>query len=103
MNIPLPAMSGSALFREQVTTVIIPKLLEFDADLIMISAGFDGHTNDPLATLNLVEDDYAWVTNRLVEIAQQCCQGRVISTLEGGYNLPALASSCAIHVKALMI
>ena len=102
INIPLPAMSGSTLFREQVTTVIIPRLLEFDADLIMISAGFDGHTNDPLATLNLIEDDYAWVTKSLVEIAQQCCQGRVISSLEGGYNLTALASSCAIHVQALM-
>jgi acetoin utilization deacetylase AcuC-like enzyme len=68
---------------------------------MLISAGFDAHRDDPLAALNLCEDDYRWVTESLMEIAQDCCGGHIVSTLEGGYHLKALATSVAEHVGAL--
>src|SRR3954467_12647031 len=72
------------------------------AELIMISAGFDAHTRDPLASLHLVDDDYIWVTRKLGEFAREYCGARIVSTLEGGYDIRALASSCAAHVQELM-
>ena len=81
---------------------ILPRLESFGPDLIIISAGFDAHTRDPLANLNFVEADYAWVTQKLMDIADARCEGRVVSVLEGGYDLEGLARSVAAHVTALM-
>ncbi|HSK41801.1 MAG TPA: histone deacetylase family protein [Arenibaculum sp.] len=102
VNATLPAMAGSAEFRHAVTTHILPALDRFAPDLLMISAGFDAHTRDPLAGLHLVDDDYAWVTRKLGEIARTHCGARIVSSLEGGYDLRALASSSAAHVRELM-
>ena len=81
---------------------ILPALEAFRPDLILVSAGFDGHEADPLASLRLVEQDFAWVTRTIVDCAQRMCDGRVVSMLEGGYDLTALAKSVAVHVKTLM-
>ena len=77
---------------------ILPRLTDFRPDLVIISAGFDAHMRDPLANLNLVEPDFAWATQKLMEIADQYAQGRVVSVLEGGYDLDGLARSVAAHV-----
>ncbi|MBC7574778.1 MAG: histone deacetylase family protein [Herminiimonas sp.] len=102
VNVPLPRGCDSALFRERTAEVILPALREFDPQLIIISAGFDAHALDPLAELNLEDDDYRWVTDELMQIADHCCEGRIVSILEGGYSLEALASSTAVHVRTLM-
>ncbi|MEI8393852.1 MAG: histone deacetylase family protein [Rhodospirillaceae bacterium] len=102
VNAPLAAMSGSPEFRHALTRSILPAMDAFAPELIMISAGFDGHSRDPLASLHLVEDDYIWVTRKLGELAHNHCSNRIVSTLEGGYNFHALASSCAAHIKELM-
>ena len=101
-NVQLRPGSGSAEFREGYTQRILPALRTFDPELLLISAGFDAHVRDPLAQLRLQTDDYAWVTRELLEVAEDCCSGRVISTLEGGYDLQALAASVAVHVKTMM-
>ena len=82
--------------------MILPRLRDFRPDLMVISAGFDAHTRDPLANLNLVEADFAWVTQKLMEIADASANGRVVSLLEGGYDLQGLSRSVAAHVTALM-
>lgn len=102
LNIPLMANSGSADLRHVWENEIEPALQQFAPQLILISAGFDAHYLDPLAELNFNEDDYAWLTARILEVAQEHCAGRVVSMLEGGYNLAALAASVAAHVKALL-
>jgi acetoin utilization deacetylase AcuC-like enzyme len=102
VNAPLRAGDGGQQFREAFETVILPRLRRFSPDLIIISAGFDAHTRDPLANLNLVEADYAWVTKKLMEVADETAKGRVVSLLEGGYDLQGLARSTAAHVTALM-
>ncbi|MDE2084567.1 MAG: histone deacetylase family protein [Xanthomonadaceae bacterium] len=102
VNAPLPAGAGSAQFRTAMQATVLPRLHEFRPQLLMISAGFDAHRLDPLASLNLDADDYAWVTRELVAIANAFAQGRVISSLEGGYSLTALRESTAAHVAALM-
>ena len=102
LNLCLPPMAGSEEFRAGAEASLLPALDAFAPDLVMISAGFDAHTADPLANLNLTDRDYAWMTTRLVELADRHCQGRIVSTLEGGYNLEALASAAAAHVKSLM-
>ena len=102
VNVPLPPMSGSAEFRRGVEASILPALDAFAPELVMISAGFDAHRRDPLAQLMLVEDDYTWVTERLLDCAERHAGGRLVSTLEGGYDLPALGASAAAHVRALM-
>ncbi|MCC6888275.1 MAG: histone deacetylase family protein [Hyphomicrobiales bacterium] len=102
VNAPLRAGDGGSRFREAFDTRIMPRLRDFRPDLLVISAGFDAHTRDPLANLNLVEADFAWVTQRLMEIADQCAHDRVVSVLEGGYDLEGLAASVAAHVNALM-
>jgi len=81
---------------------ILPALRDFAPDFILISAGFDAHCDDPLAMLNFVEDDYAWATSEISRVADDCCDGRLVSTLEGGYDLGALGRSAAAHVRALM-
>jgi acetoin utilization deacetylase AcuC-like enzyme len=102
VNAPLRAGDGGSQFRSAFETRILPRLREFKPDLIVISAGFDAHTRDPLANLNLVEADFAWATQQLMEIADKSAQGRVVSVLEGGYDLEGLAGSVAAHVTALM-
>src|SRR5689334_24251091 len=102
VNAPLRAGDGGEKFREAVSSVILPRLDGFKPDLVMISAGFDAHTRDPLANLNLVEADFAWVTGKLMEVAGKYCGNRVVSVLEGGYDLQGLAQSVAAHVVTLM-
>ena len=102
VNAPLRAGDGGARFKEAFETVILPRLTAFRPDFIVISAGFDAHMRDPLANLNLLEPDYAWVTQKLMEIARGSAGGRIVSVLEGGYDLQGLARSVAAHVGALM-
>ena len=102
VNDPLRAGDGGGRFREAFETVILPRLTNFSPDLIVISAGFDAHRRDPLANLELVEEDFRWVTQKLMEIADSSAQGRVVSVLEGGYDLQGLSQSVAAHVTALM-
>jgi acetoin utilization deacetylase AcuC-like enzyme len=102
VNAPLRPMSGSEEFRKAFSTIILPALDVFRPEFLIISAGFDAHRADPLAQLMLVEADYAWSTERLVEVAKRHAQGRIVSSLEGGYDLDALAESAAAHVAALM-
>ncbi len=101
-NAPLTPESGSDQFRDAMQSKVFPALRVFNPELILISAGFDAHNDDPLASLHLFEDDYSWITAELCQIAAEKCAGRVVSTLEGGYDLRALASSAAAHVSALM-
>jgi len=102
VNAPLSAGDGGDAFREAFETAILPRLSEFRPDILVISAGFDAHTRDPLANLNLVEADYAWVTKKLMEIADASANGRIVSLLEGGYDLQGLSRSVAVHVLTLM-
>ncbi len=102
LNLPLPPRAGSAEFRAAMSRVVLPALQGFGPELLMISAGFDAHRDDPLAGLDFDEDDFAWVTRELMRVAESCCGGRVVSALEGGYDLRALGLSAAAHVRALM-
>jgi len=102
VNIPLPRGSDSALFREQVRADLLPAIRGFDPEFIIISAGFDAHHSDPLAGLNLQDDDYRWITEELMKIADESCDGRIVSILEGGYSMEGLAGATREHVKALM-
>jgi len=101
-NAPLPPYAGSDEFRAAMNDRVLPAMDAFKPDLVIISAGFDAHKADPLANLELVEADYAWATRELAGIAKRHCGGRVISALEGGYDLRALAASAAVHVQQLM-
>lgn len=103
VNLPLRPFAGSAEFRSAVEKILLPKLEGFAPELLLISAGFDAHKSDPLAQMQLTDDDYYWVTERLLAVARKTAQGRVVSALEGGYDLAALASASAAHVKALML
>ena len=102
INVPLAPMVGSLEFRRQIGERILPSLAKFEPHFILISAGFDGHESDPLADMRLHEDDYAWVTMELLAIARHASRGRLVSTLEGGYDLRALGASAAAHVSALV-
>ncbi len=102
VNAPLRPGDGGSQFRSAFETVILPRLREFAPELIVISAGFDAHARDPLANLNLLEADFEWATRTLIEVARASAGGRVVSVLEGGYDLTALADSAAAHVAALM-
>ncbi len=102
VNAPLPPHTGSAGFRQAMQATILPALAEFGPEFLLISAGFDAHAADPLAALELDEDDFAWATRHLMNIADEQCEGRVVSTLEGGYDLAALGRSAAAHVRTLM-
>ncbi|WP_137390032.1 histone deacetylase family protein [Rhodoligotrophos defluvii] len=102
VNAPLRAGDGSAQFREAMMSVVLPALDAFEPDLIVMSAGFDAHRDDPLGSLQLTEEDFIWITLRLLELADKHCEGRVVSLLEGGYDLRALASSVGCHVQTLM-
>lgn len=100
--LPLPAGTGSAGFRAAWETRGLPALRAFAPELILFSAGFDAHRDDPLAGLNLVEEDFAWITREVSAIAAQCAHGRMVSTLEGGYHLTALGNSATAHIQALL-
>ena len=100
-NATLQNGEGGNAFRRVWGETLLPALSDFDPDFIIISAGFDAHAADPLGGLNLVEDDFAWVTHEIRAVAAAQCQGRIVSFLEGGYDLEALAKSAAAHVKAL--
>ncbi len=102
VNAPLRAGDGGAQFREAFESVILPALERHAPDLIIVSAGFDAHRADPLANINLVEEDFAWVTRKLIGAARERCGGRLVSLLEGGYDLVALGRSAAVHVQALL-
>jgi acetoin utilization deacetylase AcuC-like enzyme len=102
VNAPLAPGDGGGEFRKAVKTRILPRLSTFQPELIIISAGFDAHTRDPLANLNLVEADFVWATEALMDVADKCANGRLVSVLEGGYDLTGLANSAAAHVAALM-
>jgi acetoin utilization deacetylase AcuC-like enzyme len=102
VNVPLRPMSGSGQFRAAMTERVLPALDAFRPELVLISAGFDAHKSDPLAQLLLDEQDYTWITERLMEIAYRHAGGRLVSTLEGGYDLPALGASVAAHIRVMM-
>ena len=102
VNAPLAPMAGSIEFRRAMERVILPALVEFRPEFLLVSAGFDAHEDDPLAALRFHEDDYAWATKQVRKIADDSCGGRLVSTLEGGYDLDALGRSAAAHVTALM-
>lgn len=102
VNAPLAPGAGSHEFRRAWEDLILPALVDFSPELVIISAGFDAHARDPLANLNVQTEDYGWVTERIMEAANICCDGRLVSSLEGGYDLQALASSSALHIETLM-
>lgn len=101
-NVTLAPGATGAMFREAVESIVLPRLEAFGPDLIVTSAGFDAHELDPLADLRLGEADFGWITAQIAEAASRLCAGRIVSTLEGGYHLAALAASAAAHVRALM-
>ena len=102
VNLPLRPGTGSAGFRQAWQALALPRLEAFAPELLIISAGFDAHKADPLAELRLELDDFGWITDELLAVADRCCPGRVVSILEGGYDVDALAASAALHVRRLM-
>jgi len=101
VNVPIPPYARGPEVREAIEAMWLPRLEEFKPQMIFISAGFDAHREDDLGQLGLVEADYAWITRRMVEVAARHAQGRIVSCLEGGYNLSALARSVAAHLRVL--
>ena len=102
VNAPLPPYAGTVEFRQAMERRILPALEAFQPELLLISAGFDAHARDPLAQLNFTAADFEWATRKLVEAADRLCGGRVITVLEGGYDMVGLEESCAAHLRALM-
>ena len=102
VNVPMEAGETGQQFREKYSKIILPALKQFNPDLILLSAGFDAHKDDPLASIQLERSDYQWLTKKIMEIAESCCDGKVISVLEGGYNLYALADCVSAHITTLM-
>src|ERR1700756_1245112 len=102
VNAPLKSEDGGLQFRSAYENLILPQLRKFSPELIIVSAGFDAHYRDPLASLNLKAEDFDWVTKKLMDLADQTAGGRVVSVLEGGYDLQGLQESVAAHVTALM-
>lgn len=102
VNIPLTAKSGRKEFQQVFEHEFLPALNHFNPEIIYVSAGFDAHNNDPLADLNLTDADYQWITKFIKKIAQQHSKGRIVSLLEGGYNLAALAEASVSHINALL-
>jgi acetoin utilization deacetylase AcuC-like enzyme len=102
VNLPLRPGSGPLEFRQAWEGTGLPALEAFGPDLLLVSAGFDAHKADPLAEIRLQTEDFGWITDRLIGVAERCCDGRIVSVLEGGYDLDALAASAALHVRRLM-
>jgi acetoin utilization deacetylase AcuC-like enzyme len=103
LNIPLPANSDGRKFQQIFEQTFLPALNAFKPEIIYISAGFDAHADDPLADMRLLDTDYAWMTAFIKKVAKQHAKGRVISSLEGGYHLDALADAVCSHVEALLL
>jgi acetoin utilization deacetylase AcuC-like enzyme len=101
LNVPLPPGTDGPAYRRAVETLVLPRLEAFAPELVLVSAGFDAHAADPLASLLLVEADFAWITEELLGVARRHAQGRLVSVLEGGYDLEALAASALAHVRVL--
>ena len=101
INLPLPAKSNGEDFKKVFESEIKPALMDFKPEVVYISAGFDAHVNDPLADLALTNDDYVWMTEFIKTIVNNCCAGRIISSLEGGYHLPSLSESALSHIRRL--
>jgi acetoin utilization deacetylase AcuC-like enzyme len=101
-NSPLAAGDGGVELREAFEDRILPALDTFRPELIIVSAGFDAHERDPLGSLRMTADDFAWVTRKLMESAEKNCDGRLVAVLEGGYDLQGLADSVSAHVGELM-
>ncbi|MEH8016865.1 histone deacetylase family protein [Rheinheimera muenzenbergensis] len=101
-NLPLPALCQPAIWREQILTHWLPRIHAFKPQLILVSAGFDGHREDDMAQFLLTEDDYQWIAGQLKQLADQHCAGRLVATLEGGYALSALGRSVVAFLKGLM-
>ena len=102
VNAPLRSGDGGPELKAAFEETILPRLKAFAPDIIVISAGFDAHMRDPLASLNMLEPDFAWATQKIMEVADATAGGRVVSVLEGGYDLQGLSQSAAAHVTALM-
>ncbi len=103
VNLPMAAMTDGAAYRRTFAQHIVPALANFHPEMIFFSAGFDAHKNDPLGSMRLVEDDYRWITRAVLNATQSSTDGKAVSMLEGGYDLSALASSAAEHVRALLV
>lgn len=101
VNVPLADGAGSAAFRKAWEDRVFPRIADFQPELILVSAGFDAHADDPLAGMMLTDEDFGWITGRICDLAEECCEGRVVSALEGGYDLDALGRSAHAHVKVL--
>lgn len=102
VNLPIGGMTAGAAYRDAFTAHVLPALDRFRPELVYLSSGFDAHAHDPLSTLQLSERDFMWITTQLCDLADRHAGGRVVSTLEGGYDLEGLARSCAAHVRVLM-
>jgi acetoin utilization deacetylase AcuC-like enzyme len=102
LNCPLPPGSGDAAFLDAIDDQIVPAARAFDPDFVLVSAGFDAHRDDPLASLNVSTESYAKATESLLDLADNCCDGRFVSILEGGYDLRALSDCSALHVQTLL-
>ena len=101
VNVPMPAYTRGPAAREMIESMWLPALERFQPEMIFISAGFDAHRDDDLGQMGLVEADYSWITEQILAVAQRHSQGRIVSCLEGGYNLPALARSVGAHLRVL--
>ena len=101
-NAPLDPFTGSREFKAAWEDRLLPAIEAHDPQILIVSAGFDAHRRDPLAQLELETEDFGWITHRICDLADKVCGGRVVSTLEGGYDLEGLASSVAAHVQVLM-
>ena len=101
LNIPVQAYTDGAVLRQVVTDLWMPRLHAFQPEFIFVSAGFDAHREDDMGQLGMVESDYAWITEQVVALAEQTYHGRVVSFLEGGYNLSALGRSVVAHIREL--
>ena len=102
LNVPLDPGTGGTVFRQKMRDLVLPAVEAFQPEMIFVSAGFDAHRDDPLANLNLIEDDFTWATQAICDLADRVAGGRIVSTLEGGYDLEALAASAVAHVRVLM-
>ena len=102
LNVPLDPGTGGTVFRQKMRDLVLPAVEAFQPEMIFVSAGFDAHRDDPLANLNLIEDDFTWATQAICDLADRVAGGSIVSTLEGGYDLEALAASAVAHVRVLM-
>ena len=102
INVPLAANAEGKQYQQAFNQEFLPALNQFKPEIIYVSAGFDAHIDDPLAGMQLVNQDYVWITNFIKQVAKQHAQGRIVSLLEGGYHLPALAQAASAHINVMM-